>query len=79
MKARRTAENNEKASQGVPIELFFPLTFLGMVRIWSELLIPLMIPLFTECGLLLLGQPGVGEAGKMCTREADPHEHQTAA
>jgi len=60
-KARKIAENKKKACSGVPVERFFPLTVVDLHPVWIQLLLPLMIPLFTEMGLLLLGQPGVGK------------------
>ena len=61
IKARKIAENKKKASQGVPAFFFFPLLLFDMAPMWHQLLLPLMIPLFTESGLLLLGLPGVGK------------------
>lgn len=61
MKARKIAENKKKASQGVAIHCFFPPVFFDMKFICSTVLMPIMIPLFTECGLLLLGRQGAGK------------------
>ena len=61
MKARRIAGNKKKACQGVPTKRFCPLLMFDMKPIWATVLLPRMIPLFSECGLLLLGRPGVGK------------------
>jgi hypothetical protein len=65
-KALRIALNKKKASQGVPTHTFFPLTVFSLHPLWYQLLLPLMMPLFTECGMLLLGMPGIGKTPLIC-------------
>lgn len=58
---RRIAENKRKASTSAPVQRFFPLTTMDLKPVWHKTMLPYMIPILLECGILLLGQPGVGK------------------
>lgn len=60
-KVRRVAENKKKSAGVAKVERFFPLTLKDMNIFWWIWLLPLVVPLLLECGVLMLGVPGVGK------------------
>lgn len=61
-KVARVAENKAKGSlAAAKVERKFPLLVFDLHPVWSLLLLPIILPLFLEYGILLLGQSGVGK------------------
>lgn len=60
-KVRQVAENKAKANHAAAaVNRFFPLCFADLHMVWHVLL-PLIVPLLPEYGLLLLGVPEIGK------------------
>lgn len=57
----KAAVNKSTANSAADPETFFPLNIYDLKPLWSDVLLPRLLPLFTEFGLLALGWPGVGK------------------
>lgn len=67
MSVRRMAENKSKATQGAEPQFFWPLTVLSTKPPMRDFLLPLLIPLMMNFGVILLGWPGVGKTPLIIT------------
>ena len=61
-KVQNAVNNRTKAvASAATVNRSFPLCIFDLHPFWAEVLLPLLFPLLTEYGLLLLGVPGVGK------------------
>jgi len=61
VRVRRMVENKSKGLQGAEPQFFWPLSVMSFKAPLKDLLLPLLLPLMLNFGVLLLGWPGVGK------------------
>ena len=61
-KIQRVADNKAKGSiAAAKVERSFPLSVFDLHVVWSVTVLPILLPLFIEFGVMMLGLPGIGK------------------